>query len=95
MKNNNIIIIDYGSQYTQLIARRIREKNVYSEVLPFNEDIKKIISKNPSGIILSGGPASVYSKNSPKLNLKLLSLDIPILGICSVSYTHLTLPTKA
>ena len=50
--------------------------------MPFNEDIKKIISKNPSGIILSGGPASVYSKNSPKLNLKLLSLDIPILGIC-------------
>ena len=82
MKNNNIIIIDYGSQYTQLIARRIREKNVYSEVLPHNVNIKKIISKNPSGIILSGGPASVYSKNSPKLNLKLLSLDVPILGIC-------------
>ena len=77
-----VLILDFGSQYTQLIARRIREKNVYSEVLPFNEDIKKIISKNPSGIILSGGPASVYSKNSPKLNLKLLSLDIPILGIC-------------
>ena len=77
-----VLILDFGSQYTQLIARRIREKNVYSEVLPFNEDIKKIISKNPSGIILSGGPASVYSKNSPKLNLKLLSLDVPILGIC-------------
>ena len=82
MKNNNILIIDYGSQYTQLIARRIREKNVYSEVLPYNVNIKKIISKNPSGIILSGGPASVYSKNSPKLNLELLSLGLPILGIC-------------
>ena len=57
---SRILILDYGSQYTQLIARRIREKNVYSEVLPFNEDIKKIISKNPSVIILSGGPASVY-----------------------------------
>ena len=82
MKNNNILIIDYGSQYTQLIARRIREKNVYSEVLPYNVNIKKIISKNPIGIILSGGPASVYSKNSPKLNLELLSLGLPILGIC-------------
>ena len=82
MKNNNILIVDYGSQYTQLIARRIREKNVYSEVLPYNVNIKKIISKNPSGIILSGGPASVYSKNSPKLNLELLSLGLPILGIC-------------
>jgi len=82
LKNNNILIIDYGSQYTQLIARRIREKNVYSEVLPYNVNIKKIISKNPSGIILSGGPASVYSKNSPKLNLELLSLGLPILGIC-------------
>ena len=82
LKNNNILIIDYGSQYTQLIARRIREKNVYSEVLPYNENIEKIISRNPIGIILSGGPASVFSKNSPKLNLELLSLDIPILGIC-------------
>ena len=82
MRNNNILIIDYGSQYTQLIARRIREKNVYSEVLPYNENIEKIISRNPIGIILSGGPASVFSKNSPKLNLELLSLDIPILGIC-------------
>jgi len=82
MNYDKIIIIDYGSQYTQLIARRVRENNVYSEVLSFSANIDKIVSKKPIGIILSGGPASVYSKNAPKLNLEILKLNIPILGIC-------------
>ena len=75
MKLDNIIILDYGSQYTQLIARRIRELKVYSEIYSYNTSIDKIIAKSPSGIILSGGPMSVYDNNSYKLNSKLLSLD--------------------
>ena len=82
MKLDNIIILDYGSQYTQLIARRIRELKVYSEIYSYNTSIDKIIAKSPSGIILSGGPMSVYDNDSYKLNSKLLSLDVPILGIC-------------
>ena len=82
MKLDNIIILDYGSQYTQLIARRIRELKVYSEIYSYNTSIDKIIEKSPSGIILSGGPMSVYDNDSYKLNSKLLSLDVPILGIC-------------
>jgi len=77
-----IAIIDYGSQYTQLIARRIRELNIYSEIFHHNTSIEKLMKKNIKGIILSGGPNSVYDKNSPKLNSKILSLNIPILGIC-------------
>ncbi len=77
-----IAIIDYGSQYTQLIARRIRELNIYSEIFHHNTSIEKLMKKNIKGIILSGGPNSVYDKKSPKLNSKILSLNIPILGIC-------------
>ena len=80
--NNHIIIIDFGSQYTQLIARRIREFNVYSEIVPFSEDPKNILSKNPIGLILSGGPSSVYEKDAPKISNELLMKDIPVLGIC-------------
>ncbi len=81
--NEMILIIDYGSQYTQLIARKIREQNVYCLVHPYNK-IKSIIleNKNLSGIILSGGPNSVKGKKSPKLEKKILKLNIPILGIC-------------
>jgi GMP synthase (glutamine-hydrolysing) len=82
-KNETILIIDYGSQYTQLIARKIREQNVYCLVNPFNQINSKILTnKNLSGIILSGGPNSVKDENSPKLDKKILSLKIPILGIC-------------
>ena len=82
MKNNTIAIIDYGSQYTQLIARRIREENVYSIILP--HDFKKsfINDYNIIGIILSGGPASVYDSKSPRLNKDIFSFNVPILGIC-------------
>jgi len=77
-----IAILDYGSQYTQLIARRVRELNIYSEIFHHSISIDKLLQKNIKGIILSGGPNSVYDKKSPKLNPKILDLDIPILGIC-------------
>jgi GMP synthase (glutamine-hydrolysing) len=80
--NNGIIILDFGSQYNQLIARRIREMEVYSEVLPFNTPISEILEKNPKGIILSGGPSSVNSENANLIEKSLFEKGIPILGIC-------------
>ncbi|UJF29077.1 glutamine-hydrolyzing GMP synthase [Kaistella sp. 97-N-M2] len=80
--NNGIIILDFGSQYNQLIARRIREHGVYSEVIPFNTPLAEIISKNPSGIILSGGPSSVNVENAHLIEKELLEKNIPVLGIC-------------
>ncbi|MEW6734822.1 MAG: glutamine-hydrolyzing GMP synthase [Acidobacteriota bacterium] len=77
-----ILILDFGSQYTQLIARRIRELNVYCEILPFNTSLEKIKEKAPQGIILSGGPASVYEPEAPQCVPTLLELGVPILGIC-------------
>ena len=81
-KNELILILDFGGQYNQLIARRVRECNVYSEVVPFDIPIEKIKEKNPKGIILTGGPASVYGENSPKCDEKIFTLGIPVLGIC-------------
>ena len=78
-----IIVLDFGSQYTQLIARRIREANVYCEILPFNAPAETVASRKPKGIILSGGPASVYDKDAPKPSFNILGeTDCPILGIC-------------
>ena len=80
--NNGIIILDFGSQYNQLIARRIREHGVYSEVVPFNTSVEEIVAKNPAGIILSGGPSSVNAENAHLVEKELLEKNIPILGIC-------------
>ena len=80
--NNGIIILDFGSQYNQLIARRIRELGVYSEVLPFNTPLEEILAKNPVGIILSGGPSSVNAENAHLVDKALFEKNIPILGIC-------------
>ncbi|MCK9280984.1 MAG: glutamine-hydrolyzing GMP synthase [Melioribacteraceae bacterium] len=77
-----ILIIDFGSQYTQLIARRIREIKVYSEIHSHTYPIEKIIEEKPSGIILSGGPMSVYDPDSPQIDKRIFELGIPILGIC-------------
>lgn len=77
-----ILILDFGSQYTQLIARRIREVNVYSEIHSHTLPIEKIKLLNPAGIILSGGPMSVYDVDAPKINSEIFELGIPILGIC-------------
>ena len=79
----SILIIDFGSQYTQLIARRIREINIYCEIYPFNKINKQLlVDKKPRGIILSGGPNSVLEKNSPKIDKSIIESNIPILGIC-------------
>ena len=80
--NNGIIILDFGSQYNQLIARRIRELGVYSEVLPFDTPLDEIMSHNPSGIILSGGPSSVNVENAHLVDKELFEKGIPVLGIC-------------
>lgn len=77
-----ILIIDFGGQYNQLIARRVREKNVYSEVHPYTISISKIKEFNPKGIIFTGGPASIYSSDAPKCDPEIFNLGIPILGIC-------------
>ena len=83
MKTNELILIlDFGGQYNQLIARRVRECNVYSEVVPFNISLEKIKEKNPKGIIFTGGPASVYGEDSPKCAEGIFELGIPVLGIC-------------
>ena len=82
MKNGSIVILDFGSQYNQLIARRVREMGVYAEVVPFHEDIDKILERKPKGIILSGGPASVYAKGAPTLDKRIFDANIPILGLC-------------
>lgn len=78
----SLVILDYGSQYTQLIARRAREIGIYSVILPYSASLDDIASKNPKAIVLSGGPNSVYDDNSPKLNKDIFSLNIPVLGIC-------------
>ena len=80
--NKGIIILDFGSQYNQLIGRRIREMEVYSEILPFNTNLEEIKSKNPAGIILSGGPSSVNSEEANLVEKELFELGIPVLGIC-------------
>ena len=77
-----VLIIDFGSQYTQLIARRVRELGVYSEIKPYNYSLQKIKKASPDAIILSGGPSSVWDKGSPKVSDELFNLDIPLLGIC-------------
>jgi GMP synthase (glutamine-hydrolysing) len=77
-----ILVLDFGSQYTQLIARRIREARVYCEIHPFNVGLEKIEALKPEGIILSGGPASVYQKNAPRIEDDIFRLAVPFLGIC-------------
>ncbi len=79
---NSILIIDFGSQVTQLIARRVREAGVYSEIVPFNTAAEKLESFEPSGIILSGGPASVIGDETPRAPEKVFSMGVPVLGIC-------------
>ncbi|MFL6364432.1 MAG: glutamine-hydrolyzing GMP synthase, partial [Nitrososphaeraceae archaeon] len=79
---DKIVVLDFGSQYSHLICRRIREGNVYCELLPYNTPAKVIKEIDPKGIILSGGPASVYSKDSPKPDEKIFQMGFPILGIC-------------
>ena len=80
--NNTIIVLDFGSQYTQLIARRLREQGVYTEILPFSAKVEEIKAKKPKGIILSGGPASVYASDAYFCDEKIFKLKVPVLGVC-------------
>jgi GMP synthase (glutamine-hydrolysing) len=82
MHEENVLVLDFGSQYTQLIARRIRENHVYSEILPYNASLDKIKAFSPKGIILSGGPSSIYTKDAPVPDNRIFDLGIPVLGIC-------------
>lgn len=82
MEVEKVIIIDFGGQYSQLIARKIRELSIFSEIVPYFSNINKIIDEKPKAVIFSGGPASVYEKNSPSIDEKIFSCGIPILGIC-------------
>src|SRR5437016_11466667 len=77
-----IVILDFGSQYTQVIARRIRECNVYSVILRYDTPAPEIVALQSKGIILSGGPASVYAKDAPLPDRSIFDLGIPVLGIC-------------
>jgi GMP synthase (glutamine-hydrolysing) len=82
IEKEKILVLDFGSQYTQLIARRVRECRVYSEIFPFNASIEKIREFNPKGIILSGSPSSAYDEGTPLPDKEIFSLGIPVLGIC-------------
>jgi len=82
MKQVPILVLDFGSQYTQLIARKLRESGVYCEVVPYREDITDIKARKPQGIILSGGPASVYAEDAYKPSEEIWDLGLPIMGIC-------------
>ena len=77
-----ILILDFGSQYTQLIARRLREFNVYCEIYPYNHNLEDFSSHKPNGVVLSGGPRSVYDTDAPHLNKTIFDWNIPVLGIC-------------
>ncbi|MFM6963604.1 MAG: glutamine-hydrolyzing GMP synthase, partial [Micrococcales bacterium] len=80
--NRPVLVVDFGAQYAQLIARRVREANVYSEIVHHNITASEVAAKNPLAIILSGGPSSVYETGSPQLDPAILELGIPTLGIC-------------
>lgn len=79
---NKVLVLDFGSQYTQLIARKIRELGIYSEIFPFNTSLTRLKRENPQALILSGGPQSVYEKGAPLISPKIIESGIPVLGIC-------------
>ena len=81
-RSNHVLVIDFGAQYAQLIARRVRQANVYSEIVPATLSSEEIMARNPRAIILSGGPSSVYVDGAPRIDAKLFELGIPIFGIC-------------
>ena len=79
---SGVLVVDFGAQYAQLIARRVREANVYSEIVPSNITAAEVSAKNPQAIVLSGGPSSVYADHAPKFDGEILKLGIPVFGIC-------------
>lgn len=81
-KHAPVLVVDFGAQYAQLIARRVREAKIYSEVVPHTATVEEIKAKNPAAIILSGGPSSVYEEGAPNLDAQILELGVPVFGIC-------------
>ena len=77
-----VLVLDFGAQYAQLIARRVREANVYSEVVPASTPAAEILAREPAALILSGGPSSVYEDGAPRLDPALLEAGVPVLGLC-------------
>ena len=77
-----VLVVDYGAQYAQLIARRVREAKVYSEVVPHTLSVSAILERRPAAVILSGGPSSVYAPGAPALDAALLSAGVPVFGMC-------------
>jgi len=82
MASGPVLVVDFGAQYAQLIARRVREANVYSELVPHSMPVDEILAKDPQAIILSGGPASVFEPGAPRVDKKLFEAGVPVLGIC-------------
>src|ERR1700686_2145214 len=82
IEQGGVVVLDFGGQYTQLIARRIREQKVFSAILPCNTSLENIRKFEPAGIVLSGGPSSVYDPGAPPCDPAVLSLGVPVLGIC-------------
>ena len=77
-----VLVVDYGAQYAQLIARRVREARVYSEIVPHTMAVAEILAKKPAAVVLSGGPSSVYEPGAPQLDETLLNAGVPVFGIC-------------
>jgi len=77
-----VLVIDFGAQYAQLIARRVREANVFSQVVPHTESVADLMARKPAAIILSGGPSSVYAQDAPRVDPALFEQGVPVLGIC-------------
>ncbi|GAA2004252.1 GMP synthase (glutamine-hydrolyzing) [Nakamurella flavida] len=82
LEQNPVLVVDFGAQYAQLIARRVREANVYSEIVPPTLTVAEIVARNPAAVILSGGPSSVYAQDAPRVDPALFDTDIPVFGIC-------------
>src|SRR6195952_976500 len=82
MQPDLVLVVDYGAQYAQLIARRVREAHVYSEIVPHSMPVEQMLAKNPKAIILSGGPASVYALGAPATDPELFTQQTPVFGIC-------------
>ena len=82
MATGPVLVVDFGAQYAQLIARRVREANVYSELVPHSMPVDEMLAKDPKAIILSGGPASVFEPGAPSIDRKVFEAGVPVLGIC-------------
>src|SRR5215469_5898237 len=80
--SDTVLVVDFGAQYAQLIARRVREAHVYSEIVPSSMPVAELLARRPKAIILSGGPASVYAEDAPQTDPGLFAVGVPVLGIC-------------